>query len=253
MPPSSPSPASSSSARGSTGSRRSAATRRSACWRAGPRLPRGVARSLFYTRRLPDALTGPFVEVATVFARSRAIGLAATIAVASGRLGHSRPGPGASSAMSPRRRLAGLVPLVTLPVLPIWPFTEAGRFLIPLVPCLLVGMVEALAWFLRLILRPTRHPHPPPQGGGVVVPLVEGNLPPSPLRGGGRGPAGFAGRIKYPRRLASSFPSRPPSPRSVSLPMRPPRRVLRPSDDPTPISTPPAPGSPARPDEQARS
>ena len=46
---------------------------------------------------------------------------------------------------SPRRRLAGLTALATLGLLLVWPFTEAGRFLIPLVPCLLVGAVEGLA------------------------------------------------------------------------------------------------------------
>jgi hypothetical protein len=44
-----------------------------------------------------------------------------------------------------------------------WPFTEAGRFLIPLIPCLLIGAVEGLAgiasWLGRMIatrLRPSR-------------------------------------------------------------------------------------------------
>ena len=46
---------------------------------------------------------------------------------------------------TPRRRLAGLVPFATLALLLVWPFTEAGRFLVPLVPFLLVGAVEGLA------------------------------------------------------------------------------------------------------------
>ena len=44
----------------------------------------------------------------------------------------------------PRRRLAGLIPLLTIALLTIWPYTEAGRFLIPLIPCLLIGAVEGL-------------------------------------------------------------------------------------------------------------
>jgi hypothetical protein len=46
---------------------------------------------------------------------------------------------------SPRRRLVGLTGFCTLGLLLVWPFTEAGRFLIPLVPCLIVGAVEGLA------------------------------------------------------------------------------------------------------------
>jgi Dolichyl-phosphate-mannose-protein mannosyltransferase len=127
-------------------------------------LPALVAgQLLFYARRLPDALTGPFVEVATVFSSSRAVGLAATMlaAVVSTVLliGLIR------CLLDPRRRLAGLVPLATLPLLLVWPFTEAGRFLIPLVPCLLVGMVEGLDWVLRWLLKTTPHPNPPPRGG----------------------------------------------------------------------------------------
>ena len=47
----------------------------------------------------------------------------------------------------PRRRPAGLIALATLAVLLVWPFTEAGRFLVPLVPFLLVGAVEGFAHF----------------------------------------------------------------------------------------------------------
>ena len=49
-----------------------------------------------------------------------------------------------NSLNTPRKRLVGLVPLVTLALLLVWPFTEAGRFLIPLVPFLLMGGVESL-------------------------------------------------------------------------------------------------------------
>jgi hypothetical protein len=118
-----------------------------------------ASQALFYARRIPDALTGPFVEVATVFGRSRAIALVATMlallvtgVVLLGWIQLVR---------SPRRRLAGLVPLVTLPLLLIWPFTEAGRFLIPLVPFLLVGAHEGLSKIIRtLYLRSRISPSP---------------------------------------------------------------------------------------------
>jgi hypothetical protein len=112
-------------------------------------LPRGgwaelvAGNALFYLRRLPDALTGPVVEVATVFGRSPTVALVATAwaATATGLLAWG----GLRSVRTPRRRLAGLVAGVTLALLLAWPFTEAGRFLIPLVPCLLVAAVEAIA------------------------------------------------------------------------------------------------------------
>ena len=37
-----------------------------------------------------------------------------------------------------------MIAFTTLALLLIWPFTEAGRFLIPLVPFLLVGLTECL-------------------------------------------------------------------------------------------------------------
>jgi hypothetical protein len=43
-----------------------------------------------------------------------------------------------------RRRLAGLIPLCSLVLLLVWPYTEAGRFLVPLIPCILLGAVEGL-------------------------------------------------------------------------------------------------------------
>ena len=63
----------------------------------------------------------------------------------------------------PRRRLAGLVPLATLLVLLAWPFTEAGRFLVPLIPCILVGAVEGLAGGLP----PAPIIPPPADRGGI--------------------------------------------------------------------------------------
>jgi hypothetical protein len=49
----------------------------------------------------------------------------------------------------PRRRLAGLIPFLTLAMLVAWPYTEAGRFLVPLLPCLLIGAAEGVTWFGR--------------------------------------------------------------------------------------------------------
>lgn len=111
-------------------------------------LPRVAAsQALFYLRRLPDAIAGPFVEYATVFGRVGWVGTMATLAAAalSGLIavGWWR------LARSPRRRLGGLIPLATLPLLLIWPFTEAGRFLVPLVPFALMGAVEGAGLVLR--------------------------------------------------------------------------------------------------------
>ncbi len=91
-----------------------------------------ATQALFYARRIPDAIAGPFVEVATVFARSPWLGGVATLGAVAVSLvvvvGWVR------LVRSPRRRLGGLIPLTTLPLLLVWPFTEAGRFLIPLFP-----------------------------------------------------------------------------------------------------------------------
>jgi hypothetical protein len=106
-----------------------------------------VEQAGFYAGRIPDALTAPVVEVATVFGRSGSIRAAALAwaAVASAIV----LGGWLLTLANPRRRLAGLVGLVTLGLLLVWPYTEAGRFLIPLIPVLLVGGVEGLAWVLR--------------------------------------------------------------------------------------------------------
>jgi hypothetical protein len=53
----------------------------------------------------------------------------------------------------PRRRLAALLPLVTLAMLIIWPYTEAGRFLIPLIPCLLMGALEGIVGLATVLSR----------------------------------------------------------------------------------------------------
>jgi hypothetical protein len=102
-----------------------------------------TGQGIFYVRRFPDQVLGPFVEVATVFGRSRAVAIAADIwavlATAGLIWGWSR------GVRSPRRRLAGLIAFTTLALLLVWPFTEAGRFLIPLLPFVLAGATEALA------------------------------------------------------------------------------------------------------------
>ncbi len=110
---------------------------------------RVAAQALFYARRIPDQVAGPFVEAATVFGRSPALALAATVGalaatsvVLSGWIRLLRV---------PRRRLGALIPLATLPLLLVWPFTEAGRFLIPLVPFLLMGAAEGLTPVFALL------------------------------------------------------------------------------------------------------
>lgn len=104
---------------------------------------------LFYVGRIPDALTAPVVEVVTVFGGSPRLrgtaviwSFAATAVVLAGL---------ATTLKAPRRRLAGLIGLGTLALLVAWPYTEAGRFLIPLIPALLVGAVEGLTRAGRLL------------------------------------------------------------------------------------------------------
>lgn len=113
-------------------------------WRAVGDMPATVQKNaLFYMERTPDQLTAPVVEVATVFGRSPGLRRAALgwSAVASGVVAVGL----LATLRRRRRRLAGLVGLATLGVLVPWPYTEAGRFLIPLLPALLVGAVEGLA------------------------------------------------------------------------------------------------------------
>lgn len=115
----------------------------------GSGLPRLVAgQVVFYGQRLPDQLVGPVVEVGTVFHPSlwwpmTACAAAASAVIASGWV---------RCLWSKRRRLAGLVPAATLPLLLVWPFTEAGRFLVPLVPFAIVGAAEGLSALLARIL-----------------------------------------------------------------------------------------------------
>ncbi len=108
-------------------------------------LARIAALAVFYLQRLPDQLTGPLVEIGTVFQHRTWVAAAVNIwaVVATGVLAI-----GLVRTLSVRRRRpAGLIAFGTLAVLLVWPFTEAGRFLIPLVPFLLVGAVESFAWF----------------------------------------------------------------------------------------------------------
>jgi hypothetical protein len=104
--------------------------------------PQIAARAVFYFRRIPDQIVGPVVEVATTIRRTPAALIAANSCALLGTgvilLGWIR------AIRRPRRRLAGLIPVLTLVLLLAWPSTEAGRFLDPLIPCLLVGAAEGL-------------------------------------------------------------------------------------------------------------
>ena len=106
-----------------------------------------VDQAVFYGDRLPDQLTGPLVEVATAPGRSpilrsvaRLWAWPATALIVFGCF---------AALAVPRRRLAGSIALVSLAMLLVWPYTEAGRFLIPLIPCLIVGAVEGSSRVLR--------------------------------------------------------------------------------------------------------
>ena len=103
-------------------------------------LPELVAsQAAFYALRIPDVVAGPFVEVATVFRPSWQVPGLAWSALATGTvllgLGYSL--------FTPRFRLAGLAAGLTMALLLVWPFQEAGRFLVPLVPLLLLGAAMA--------------------------------------------------------------------------------------------------------------
>jgi hypothetical protein len=120
----------------------------------GP-IARVAAQALFYLQRIPDQITGPFVEVGTVFQDVPIIAVAVNLwaALATSLLiwGWMR------TLRTPRRRLAGFIGFTTLALLLVWPFTEAGRFLIPLLPFSLVGATDGLAALLsRITPRRTR-------------------------------------------------------------------------------------------------
>jgi hypothetical protein len=117
--------------------------------------PLRIGRQLvFYIMRIPDQLTGPVVEVGTGVQASRVVrsmaglwGLGATGIIIVGLV---------IALLRPRTRLAALIPITTICVLLAWPFTEAGRFLIPVVPCLLVAGVEGLSGPFILLARRRR-------------------------------------------------------------------------------------------------
>lgn len=146
-------------------------------------------QALFYLRRIPDQIIGPVVEVATVFSNRPALGIAATAgaAVATGVIlwGALR------MLRAPERRPAAATLLATLALLLAWPFTEAGRFLAPLIPCLLVAAVEGGARvFAILRLRNPRR--------AAAVLVLAASLP-YPLY------ATFAGRAAAQRGLQADF------------------------------------------------
>ena len=130
---------------------------------------RVTSQGLFYLQRLPDQLTGPVVEVGTVFTRSTTLStlvmIWATFATSVLLYGWLR-------SIHTRRGLSGLIGFFALALLLVWPFTEAGRFLIPLVPCLLIGALEGLApliWRVgRIVLH--RDPQIPDLGGDSYDP-----------------------------------------------------------------------------------
>jgi hypothetical protein len=106
--------------------------------------PEQIGRQLlFYIMRIPDTLTGPVVEVGT---SAQASGIARSVAGLWGLVATAVIAVGLVIQLSrPRMRLIALIPILTVLIILPWPFTEAGRFLIPLVPCLLVAGVEGLA------------------------------------------------------------------------------------------------------------
>jgi hypothetical protein len=108
-----------------------------------------VSQALFYLQRLPDQVTGPFVEVGTSSLGASAVAIAANFwaVIASGIMIWGW----VQTLRHPRRRLAGMIAFSTLALLLVWPFTEAGRFLIPLVPFLLVGLADGLTHLLAQV------------------------------------------------------------------------------------------------------
>ena len=117
-------------------------------------LTRLASQFVFYLQRIPDHITGPLVEIATRIRPSAGAAawanlwaLAASALVFWGWV---------IALYRPRRRLAGLIPLLTLGLLLAWPYTEAGRFLVPLIPCLLIGAVEGTSGLIRGIKRTSR-------------------------------------------------------------------------------------------------
>jgi Dolichyl-phosphate-mannose-protein mannosyltransferase len=150
---------------------------------------RVAGQAVFYLQRLSDQITGPFVEVGTVMRRSLIFSVAAnlwaTMAFTIIMWGWVH------TLRTSRRRMVGLISSSTLVLLLIWPFTEAGRFLIPLVPMILVGLTEGLGRLIRLVgVKRTR------QWAVVIVLLV--SVPYSAY-------SIINGRAKAQRRLHADF------------------------------------------------
>lgn len=110
-----------------------------------------MTQASFYVQRIPDQIVGPVVEVATAVGRSPGVSLVANLWAVLGT-GVILTG-GIRAIRRPRVRLAGMIPLLTLALLLAWPYTEAGRFLVPLIPCLLIGATEGLVLLVRLVIR----------------------------------------------------------------------------------------------------
>lgn len=115
---------------------------------ASDELSRSLARrladqSLFYMIRLPDSLFGPFLETATVFRSTPALKAIAWLQAACFAMiffiGLVK------IAKNPKTLLAAVYLVVSLAMLIAWPFTEAGRFLIPLVPVVLLAFTIGLS------------------------------------------------------------------------------------------------------------
>lgn len=100
-------------------------------------------QSLFYLIRLPDSLFGPFLETATVFRSTPALKALAWL-LAAGFAIIFITGL-AKIAKNPKTRLAATYLVLSLAMLIAWPFTEAGRFLVPLVPFVLLAFTDGLA------------------------------------------------------------------------------------------------------------
>lgn len=123
----------------------------------GRSMPEVIAgNAWFYVLRIPDSLSAPAIEVGTVFVPraapiASAVAIVAAIVLLIGLVQTLR---------ADRRRLAGLVVVCNLGLLLVWPFTEAGRFLIPLVPPMLVVATEGIAAIVRRIGRKRPFPSP---------------------------------------------------------------------------------------------
>ena len=114
---------------------------------------------VFYIQRVPDQLTGPFVEFGSAFHGSA---IARWVAIVWSLVATTCIWLGIISTVSSRRlRFAGLTAVLTVSVLLCWPYLEAGRFLVPLIPFLLLGAVEGLSRLVVLLaelrsIRPRR-------------------------------------------------------------------------------------------------